>query len=70
VAHLPRAAAGSPSHKGFAYIQNSFSCAVAHPVTHEKLALPSSAIIGVGVGLGFDSDCNPDSDSDPDGWWM
>jgi len=42
----------------------------AHPVTHEKLALPSSAIIGVGVGLGFDSDCDPDSDSDPDGWWM
>jgi hypothetical protein len=26
---------------------------VAHPAMHEKIALPSSAIVGVGVGIGI-----------------
>ncbi len=50
----------------------------AHPVTHEKNARPSSAIIGVGVESGryryrlfptgkADWDCDCDPDTDPEG---
>jgi hypothetical protein len=34
-------------------LRNSLSCVGAHPAPHEKIALPSSAIIGVGVGIGI-----------------